>query len=121
VMNGRSGPTKDRRVREAVQYAVDRTAVIRAFGGPEAARPLHTLIAPGNLGYFEHIAYPTPGDAGDPGRCQGLLIKAGRANGLTLTLAANGHEEVAEAVKKSLANCRITITSGDEDADLSLV
>lgn len=122
VMNGRTGPTTDRRVREAVQYAVDRTAVIRVFGGPEAARPLHTLIAPGNLGYFEHLAYPTPGDAGDPGRCQGLLAKAGHPEGVKLTLAARGHEEVAEALKKSLANCRIKVTLRDEEnADLSLV
>ncbi|MBA9002134.1 ABC transporter substrate-binding protein [Thermomonospora cellulosilytica] len=120
VMDGRNGPTADRRVRQAVQYAVDRTAVIRAFGGPEAARPLHTLIAPGNTGYFEHIAYPSPGDAGDPARCQDLLGKAGHEDGLELTLAAHGHEDVAEAVKESVADCGIKIELRDEDADADL-
>jgi peptide/nickel transport system substrate-binding protein len=117
----------DPRVRQALQYAVDRTALIEVFGGPEAARPLHTLIAPGNAGYFEHNAYPTPGDAGDPGRCRDLLAEAGHRDGPKLTLAHRDEDEkVAEAVKESLGDCGIKVTlresGGDErSGDLVLV
>ncbi|SEG83080.1 peptide/nickel transport system substrate-binding protein [Thermomonospora echinospora] len=112
----------DPRVRQALQYAVDRTALIAVFGGHEVARPLHTLIAPGNAGYFEHNPYPTPGDAGDPGRCRDLLAEAGHRNGPKLTLAhRDEHEKIAKAVRESLGDCGIEVTLRQKGGDLTLI
>lgn len=112
----------DHRVRRALQYTVNRTAVIEALGGHEAARPQHTLIAPGNAGYFEHNAYPTPDDAGDPGKCRELLAEAGHRGGLRLTLDPGDEpEKVVRAVRKSLSDCDIEVTIRKSGAELKLV
>ncbi|HEX2314993.1 MAG TPA: ABC transporter substrate-binding protein [Thermomonospora sp.] len=119
VLGGR-GALARREVRQALQYAVDRTAVIRILGGPEVARPQHTVIAPGNHGYFEHNAYPTPGDAGDPGRCRDLL--GGTRLNLTL-IHENDHqsERIAEVLKDNLGDCGVKVRltrKGSHDAAL---
>ncbi|RAY14735.1 ABC transporter substrate-binding protein [Actinomadura craniellae] len=97
-------------VRRAIQYAIDRTALVKIYGGPEVARPLHTIIPPGNAGHVHYDLYPTPGDAGDPAKCRALLAGAGYPGGLTLRFPyrTNGnHRRVAESIKENLRGCGI--------------
>lgn len=104
------GALAKREVRQAIQYAVDRTALIKIYGGPEVARPLHTVIPPGNAGYFEYNLYPTPGDTGDPAKCRELLTRAGYADGLALKFpyrTNSNHKRVAESLKENLHDCGI--------------
>jgi peptide/nickel transport system substrate-binding protein len=110
---GNGGALAKPQVRRAIQYAVDRAALAAIFGGPEIARPLHTVIPPGNLGHLKYNLYPTPGDVGDPSQCRHLLAEAGYPDGLKVRFPyrTNGHHRrVAESLKENLRGCGIEAT-----------
>jgi len=50
-LNTRLRPFNDVRVRRAINYAVDRAAVVRSQGGPELAKPLCQIRPPSVAGY----------------------------------------------------------------------
>lgn len=92
-------------VREAVQYAVDRSSIITALGGDEAAVATTTVIAPGVTGYEEFDLYPEDVDT-----AKDLLAEAGYPDGIALDLwVATGDTAVAEALQQSLAQAGITL------------
>lgn len=77
-------PLSDVRVRQALNYAVDRTAITRAlFGG--YGSPTTQLVTPAYDGYSAALngQYPY-----DPARARQLLAAAGYPNGFTLQLEA---------------------------------
>ncbi|GII82745.1 ABC transporter substrate-binding protein [Sphaerisporangium siamense] len=107
--NGAMGKLK---VRQAIEYAISKTAINKIYGGKELNTPLHTVIPPGNIGYQEYDPYPTPGDNGDPAKCKTLLAEAGYPNGLTLTGAfrnAGNHPAVFQSYAADLKKCGITV------------
>ncbi|MFG2001343.1 ABC transporter substrate-binding protein [Spirillospora sp. NPDC048911] len=107
--NGRA--LADRRVRQAIAYAVDKSALVKIYGGPDVAEPLSQVIPPGNVGHHGFEPYPTPGNQGDPARCRSLLAAAGHGGGLTLRLPyrVSGHNpKVAQSLQADLAACGIT-------------
>ncbi|SNR39852.1 peptide/nickel transport system substrate-binding protein [Actinomadura mexicana] len=113
VFNTRSprnrGALGDRAVRQALEYAVDRSALIKIVGGPSVARPLHTVLPPGNSGYAAVNHYPTPGESGDPAKCRELLGKAGRS-GLTLKFpyrTNSVHRLIAQSIAQNLDACGV--------------
>ncbi|GAA3962502.1 ABC transporter substrate-binding protein [Actinomadura viridis] len=115
VFNTRSpsngGALGEVRVRRALQYAVDRTALIKIVGGPEVAEPLHTVIPPGNSGYAPANPYPTAGEAGDPARCRRLLAEAGHPDGLELNFpyrTNSVHKLIAESLAANLKDCGVS-------------
>jgi peptide/nickel transport system substrate-binding protein len=50
-------PFDDIRVRRALNLAIDRQAVARLFGGPEAASPTCQILPPGTSGYHRYCPY----------------------------------------------------------------
>lgn len=80
VFNSKEKPLNDIRVRQALRYAIDHQALIKARGDVDA--PLGGPIAPGDPGYRDltHL-YPY-----DPAKARQLLAQAGYADGLTLTV-----------------------------------
>nr|WP_185034887.1 ABC transporter substrate-binding protein [Actinomadura coerulea] len=113
VFNTRSprnrGALGDRAVRQALEYAVDRSALIKIVGGPSVARPLHTVIPPGNSGYAAVDHYPTPGESGDPAKCRELLGKTGRS-GLSLKFpyrTNSVHKLIAQSIAQNLDACGV--------------
>lgn len=99
-------------VRQAMQYAVDRSALIKIYGGPAIAKPLHTVIPPGNTGHAEYNLYPTPNDAGDAAECRRRLAAAGHPNGLRLRMPyrTNGHHElIAQSIQAGFTACGIEV------------
>ena len=98
----KDGPLRDRRVRQAINYGVDKDAIIRsilegnggAVGGP---------LTPVMFGYAPDVKpYPY-----DPERARRLLAEAGFAQGISLTLnSPNGRylkdKEVNEAIAGQL-------------------
>jgi peptide/nickel transport system substrate-binding protein len=90
----KAGAITDVRVRQAVNYAIDkagyRDAIAGRFG--PAGEVASTILAPGSLGYRHYDLYPTPGGRGDPAKARALLAEAGYPNGLTLgfTTASTG-------------------------------
>jgi peptide/nickel transport system substrate-binding protein len=72
-------PTKNLKVRQALNYAIDREALSKAFYGGRA-KPTGQLVGPGSPFYDPSIqAYPY-----DPVKAKQLLAEAGYPNGFTL-------------------------------------
>jgi peptide/nickel transport system substrate-binding protein len=86
----KAGAIADVRVRQAVNYAIDKVAYRDAIAGRFAAtgQLASTILAPGSLGYRPYDLYSTPGGRGDPAKARALLAEAGYPNGLTLGFAA---------------------------------
>ncbi len=73
------------KVRQAIEYAINKVAIAKIYGGTKLNPLLNGAIAPGNVGYANYNYYPTPGNSGDPAKCKSLLAQAGYPHGLTLT------------------------------------
>ncbi|MER6507139.1 ABC transporter substrate-binding protein [Nonomuraea sp. NPDC001636] len=100
------------KVRQAIEYAINKTAIAKIYGGADVATALHTVIPPGNIGYQEYNPYPTPGDQGDPAKCKQLLSEAGYPDGLTLIGAfrnAGNHPANFQSYAADLKKCGITV------------
>ncbi|MFJ3903782.1 ABC transporter substrate-binding protein [Streptomyces sp. NPDC090025] len=103
-------PFDDVRVRRAVQYALDRDAVLTASGGPALNDPA-TALMPGSLftGGKQPDTLKIP-LTGDPEKAKQLLKEAGKPNGFTTRITvSNGDKSVAEAVQQSLGRAGITV------------
>lgn len=104
ALNADSEKLSDPKVREAVQYAVDRAAIVLAQGGEESAAAATTIIAPGIPGYEDFDLYPE-----DVDKAKALLAEAGYADGIELDLwVANEDVAAAEALQQGLARADIT-------------
>ncbi len=107
LTTGIDQPTMDPRVRRAMNYAVDRQAIIDSlFGG--RAQLATGLMTSSNLGYDPSVE-PFPFD---PDRARELLAEAGYPDGFEIGFAApagayTNFEQVAEAVQGYLAEVGI--------------
>jgi peptide/nickel transport system substrate-binding protein len=107
-----SGPTAKLQVRQAINYAVDKDAVVRAVGGRIAADPATTILTPPLLGYQKYDLYPTPNNRGDTAKAKELLTKAGYPNGVTLTYVSDTSGQgprILTSVQESLSRAGIKI------------
>ena len=99
------------KVRQAIEYAINKVAIAKIYGGTKLNPVLNGAIAPGNIGYANYNYYPTPGNSGDPGKCKQLLAAAGYPHGFTITdvyrNVGNG-SAVFTSVQASLKACAIT-------------
>lgn len=79
MCNAQQGPCRDRRVRQALNYAIDIDTVINEIKHG-AATPLNGYLTPHHFGYNpETPVYPY-----DPEKARGLLAEAGYGEGLEL-------------------------------------
>ncbi len=105
-----AGPTTKRAVRQAVNYAIDRQAVVLAIGGRFAGEPASTILSPTLAGYSAFNLYPSQDFAGDPDKAKELLAKAGHPDGVELTYVGQDSarwKALYEALKTSLARAGI--------------
>ncbi|MFZ1480245.1 MAG: ABC transporter substrate-binding protein [Paracoccaceae bacterium] len=76
-------PFDDVRVRQAVNYAIDRDALVGIFGGPVLAQPVCTILPPAFPGHEDHCAYTqNPGTdwtAPDMDKALALVAESGTA------------------------------------------
>ena len=99
------------KVRQAIEYAINKVAIAKIYGGTKLNPVLNGAIAPGNIGYANYNYYPTPGNSGDPAKCKSMLAAAGYPHGLTLTDAyrnVGNHPAMFTSVQASLKACGIT-------------
>ncbi|RAY15605.1 hypothetical protein DPM19_07370 [Actinomadura craniellae] len=75
------GPLRDKRVRQAISYAIDRSALAKANTSGLSDVGAQQPFPPGNAFHFNELdgAYPY-----DPAKAKQLLAEAGHPNGLTL-------------------------------------
>jgi peptide/nickel transport system substrate-binding protein len=110
----KAGAIADVRVRQAVNYAIDKVAYRDAIADRYAAagQLASTILAPGSLGYRPYDLYPTPGGRGDPVKARALLTEAGYPHGLTLgfaTLSSGRLAAGAKPIKESLKRAGIDL------------
>jgi len=99
------------KVRQALEYAINKVAIGKIYGGASLNEPLNQVIAPGAEGYVPFDDYPTPNNEGNPGECKKLLKAAGYPNGLTLKdyyRNSGNHPAVFEEVQSDFAKCGVT-------------
>jgi len=104
-------------VREAVEYGVDKVAVVKAMGGPLVGNVINTVIPPGNAGYVNYNLYQDDNGAGNVAACKSALAKGGHPNGITLKYMYpndSTNTRVFEAIQASLALCGITLDGEGE-------
>ena len=112
VSDNNNGALKDVRIRQALNYAIDKTAIVQQQGGPTVGQPVHGIFGPGVLGYHEFNLYPSPEDKGDPEKAKALLAEAGYPDGITLKMPfrnQNNEPAIAQTIQASLAKAGITI------------
>ena len=94
-MNVNKKPFDDRRVRQALNYALDKQHTVKLLGGGAVAS--HGMLIPGMPGRDEALApYPH-----DPAKARALLAEAGYPNGFSIDYAIMADEE-AERLATSL-------------------
>lgn len=105
-LNQYAGPMKDKLVREAVAYAVDKNSVAQIFGGEQIAKATNQPVLPGNVGYIDGFdPFPNKGGEGDPAKAKALLAQAGHANGLPIKMLYSTTDpgpRVAQTLQASL-------------------
>jgi peptide/nickel transport system substrate-binding protein len=124
-----AGAIADVRVRQAVNYAIDKVAYRDAVAGWYAptGELASTILAPGSLGYHRYDLYPSPGGRGDPARAKALLAAAGYPNGVTLGFAtmsggryAAGRKPIEESLLRAGIRLKVKTYEGDDLWEKSL-
>jgi len=80
MMNNRDTPTKDKRVRQALNWGINREALVRDIL-KGSAEPAKGPIPPGHPAYTPELY---PGYGYDPAKAKALLSEAGYPNGVRL-------------------------------------
>jgi peptide/nickel transport system substrate-binding protein len=107
-----TGPTRSLAVRRAVNYAIDRQAVVLAIGGAYAGAPASTILSPTLAGHSSFDLYPSQDAAGDPDKARELLGQAGHPDGVTLTYVGQSSPKwraLYDVLRSSLARAGIRL------------
>lgn len=109
-MNTQVEPFDNPKVREAVEYAIDRANLKTLFGGPVTG-PVATSIIPeglpGGLSTDEFDPFPSENLSGDMDKAKALMAEAGYPDGYdgeVLVVGASDppHDKIAESVRADL-------------------
>ena len=114
ALNQYAGPMKNKLVREAVAYAVNKNAIVQILGGPSIAATTSQIVLPGNVGYAAGFnPFPDKNGAGNPTKAKQLLKEAGYPNGVAVKLLYSTTDpgpEVGQALEASLALAGFKVT-----------
>ncbi|TDC25209.1 ABC transporter substrate-binding protein [Streptomyces sp. 8K308] len=111
-LNTTREPLNDVRVRQAINYAVDRAAVQNASGGTQFADISTTILPETVSGHRDYDLYPSEGHRGDLDAARALLEEAGYGDGFQMTLDIRSQPKMraqAEAIQQSLEPLGIDI------------
>ena len=114
VSPNENGALKDVRVRQALNYAVDKSRIVDLFGGSDVKDPIDQILTPTLVGYSKIDPFPTPAHKGDIAKAKSLLAEAGYPNGLKLTmvfstLSYGKGPAIARIVAEDLSKAGITV------------
>ncbi len=106
-MNTQVKPFDDRRVRQAMNYALDKTKIAKLLMGTSA--PAHGVLAPGAFGRDDGLPpYPH-----DPAKARALLAEAGLRDGFAIdyvTVVDEDAEKLAVSLQADLAEVGIRMS-----------
>ena len=102
-----NGALKRLKVRQAMEYAINKAADSALYGGSAVSKPLDQVVPSGSFGHIPgYNPYPTPGNRGDAAKARALLRQAGYKPGqitLRLVYRTNSvHPQVAQADQAAL-------------------
>jgi len=108
LTTGVDTPIMDVNVRQAMNYAVDRQAIVDALFNGQAALST-SLVTPGDIGYVKSEPYPY-----DPEKAKALLAEAGYPDGFEIDMACPDKayariNEVCEAIGSYLGEVGIAV------------
>ena len=112
-----NGAAKKLLVRQAVEYGLNKTAVVKSYGGPAVSQVISTVIPPGNVGYVNYNLYPDNNGQGNVAMCKSDLSKAGYPNGISLNYEYpndSSNTRAFTAIQASLKACNINLVSKPE-------
>lgn len=98
-------------VRQAIQYAIDKPAVVQVMGGEDIAAVTNGIFGPGINGYEDFSLYGDKSGKADPEKAKELLKAAGAEN-LTLKFPYRNvgtQPDIAQTVQASLEAAGITV------------
>jgi len=107
LINTRSAPLNDLRVRRAVQHAIDPQAIAR-FVGTDVATPWPSPAPIGYLGATDQV----PRFAPDPARARALLAEAGHRDGITIRAVVSSNTAqlpIMEVIQAQLRRANIRL------------
>ena len=101
-MNTRLAPFNNLKARQAVNYAIDRNALVKIFGGPKLATPSCQVLPPGFPGHVDYCPYTkNPGktwSAPDLAKAKQLVKESGTAGQKVAVVSADDEVNKATAV-----------------------
>ncbi|MEU8086595.1 ABC transporter substrate-binding protein [Micromonospora sp. NPDC049101] len=118
ALNTQRGPLKDLKVRQAIQYAVDKKSYQLASGGAIGGDLASTLITPGIAGRVDYNLYPAD-PSGDVAKAKQLLGEAGQTSLELTLLSENDQPNLAksQAIQQGLQRVGIAVTIKPVDDD----
>jgi ABC-type transport system substrate-binding protein len=110
-MNYDVKPLDNIKLRQAVNYAIDRTQIVRVTGGPLVARPADQILPPTMPGWVDSKNYPfTP----DLAKAKALMKASGVKTPVNITINANTtyptYPRVAQVIQEDLKPLGINVT-----------
>jgi peptide/nickel transport system substrate-binding protein len=111
------GAIQKLKVRQAIEAGLDKSAVVKAYGGPQVSQVINTVIPPGNAGYKNSNLYPDSNGQGNVTSCKSTLKAAGYPNGISLTYEYpndSSNTRAFTAIQASLKNCGVTLKGKPE-------
>jgi peptide/nickel transport system substrate-binding protein len=105
------GALQNVKVRQALEYAINKSAMGKIYGGPTLNQSINQVIPPGSQGYVAFNDYPTPNNQGDPAKCSSLLAAAGVKN---LVLKdyyrdSGNHPAIFQEVQSDFQKCGVQV------------
>jgi peptide/nickel transport system substrate-binding protein len=101
-MNTRLAPFNNLKARQAVNYAIDRNALVKIFGGPKLATPSCQVLPPGFPGHIDYCPYTkNPGktwSAPDLAKAKQLVKESGTAGQKVAVVSSDDEVNKATAV-----------------------
>lgn len=101
-------------LRQAIEYGVNKSEVVKIGGGPALNIITNTAIPPGGAGYQASSLYKTPNNQGNTAKCKSLVASAGYPHGVTLKVlyaTGSGNTTLFQALQGNLKPCGINLTS----------
>lgn len=111
-LNSTKKPLNDVRVRQAINFAVNKQTVRDAVGGSTLADLATSIQPPTIVGRTDYDPYPSPDGKGDVEAARKLLTEAGQTGGFTMTLDTRAQpkmQAMAVAIQQALEPLKIAV------------